>query len=443
MTILHPLRALFATVLVLLAIATPATALDIREVKTPKGITIWLVEDHAIPLIVMDFRFFGGESHEPEDKQGLATFLSVMLDEGAGDMPSQVFQRRVEELAMKLSFSSSLDYFSGSFKTLTRNREASFALLKLALTRPRFDADAVERMRRQLIATLKRKRQQPDHIAFQAFKKALFGDHPYARSGYGALASLRAITAGDLRDLHRRLFARNKLLVTMAGDIDAATAARLVDATFGELPAKSGIREIDKPVFPQRPVTRIIKRPIPQTLIFMGHEAPVRADPDFIAAELVRYILGGGNLSRLNTELREKRGLTYSTYAALHALRKTGVFLAHASTVNGKAGETLKLMRQTLARLAEEGPTEKELREAKTYIINSYYLGFGSLSGIASNLLGIRGYNLGIDYLKRRKRLIEAVTIEDTRRVARRLIRLEKMITILTGQPQGVAAPQR
>jgi zinc protease len=441
------LRRLLAalSVLAVLLLAPAAGAMEIQEVRGPRsGITAWLVEDHAVPIIAMNFSFYGGAAHDPEDRQGLAAFLAAMLDEGAGDMKSAEFQRRMEDLAMQMSFSAGMEHFTGSFRTITRNRDAAFRLLALALQRPRFDPVPLERIRRQLIIALRNSEERPQRQAFKAFKKILFGNHPYARSTKGTEAGLRAVTADDLRRLHARLFARDKLLVTVAGDIDAATLSALLDETFAPLPARSGMPEIPAPVIPKKPETQIIDRPVPQTQILMGHEGPRRDDPDFIAAYVVNHVLGNGAASRLNREVRERRGLAYSVYSALFAWRKAGVFFAHAGTSNARAAETLRIMKAEIARMAKEGPTPEELEEAKLYLTGSYPLRFDSTTKIASALLAIRRDGLGIDYVNRRNDLIRAVTVEKAREVARRLYHPDRLRVILLGQPEGLKqAPQR
>jgi zinc protease len=362
-----------------------------------------------------------------------------MLDEGAGEMTSQAFQAREEALAMRMSFSAGQDWFSGSFKTLTKNRDASFAMLKLALNAPRFDAKPLERVRRQLLVSIRSKSQNPDHIAYKAFKKLLFGDHPYARDADGSEAGVKAVTADDLRALRKKLFARSGLLVTVSGDIDAKTLSRLLDDVFGGLAEKSAMPETPAPVITDKAETKIISRPIPQTIIFTGGKGLLRSDPDFIPAYIANFILGGGGFgSRLTEEVREKRGLTYSVYSAMFSYRKAGVFFANAGTRNEKAAEALKIIHQQIARMAAEGPTEKELEEAKTYLIGSYPLRYDSNVKIAANLLAIRRDNLGIDYIRKRTAMIRAVTLEQVKKAARRILRADAMKTVLLGQPVGV-----
>ncbi len=431
-----PPRAVLAVLAVLL-LALPARALEIQEVKTRNGITAWLVEDHTVPIIAMNFAFRGGSAADPEGRRGLANFLSAMLDEGAGELDSQAFQSRMEELAFSMSFSAGQDWFRGSFRTLARNRDESFRLLGLALNRPRFDTVPLQRIRRQLVVALRNEMQDPDQLAWRAFKRALFGDHPYARDPSGTEEDLKRIGADDLRALHGRLFARDGLIIAVSGAIDAETLKRLLEQTFGGLPATSGMPRTSPPNIENGGSRKVIERGIPQTIIYAGHEGLLRSDPDFITAYVVNHILGGGGFgSRLNEVVRERNGLAYSVYSALFAYRRAGGFFAYASTRNEEAARALNLMKREISRMAEEGPTEKELREAKLYLTGSYPLRFDSNTKIAAMLLAIQRDGLGIDYVKRRNDLIRAVSLEDARRVAKRLLRPEALKTVLLGQPQ-------
>ncbi len=414
--------------------------MHIQKVRAPRaGITAWLVEDHTVPLIAMRFAFRGGAAFEPADKQGVSIFLASMLDEGAGDLKSAEFQRRMEDLAMRMSFSGGMEFFTGSFTTLTRNRDAAFRLLALAVQKPRFDGDAVERIRKQLIMALRDRSEKPDHQAFMAFKKALFGNHPYARDTDGTESGIKAITVEDLRTWHRRVFTRDHLIVTVAGDIDAKTLARLLDETFAPLPARSDLGEVPAPSIPKEGFTKVIRRPIPQTLIYVGHNGFLRNDPDFIPAYVVNHILGNGALSRLNGAVRERRGLAYVVYSALFAWKKAGIFFAYAGTRNAKAGEALAIIKAEITRMARQGPTKKELEDAKLYLTGSFPLRFDSTTKIAGMLMAFRKQGLGIDYVNRRNALIRAVTIDEARRVARRLLQPEALKAVLLGDPKGLS----
>ena len=443
MMVAFGMRRFLLAVLLVLALPLAANALEVREVKTPKGITVWFAEDHTVPIVAMNYAFAGGAAGDPADKQGLANFLSAMLDEGAGDLASEAFQERMEELAFSMSHSAGREWFNGSFRSLSRNLDESVKLLALAINRPRFDQQPLERIRKQLLVSLRKKAEDPEELAWRAFRRMLFGNHPFGRDRDGTEAGIRAITADDLRALHKRLFSREGLLVVVAGDISEQRMIRMVDAVFGDLPEKSGMPRIDKPVMPRQARQKIIRKPVAQSIVLMGGDSLLRSDPDFIPAYVVNHILGGGGFgSRLMEEVREKRGLAYSVYSAMFAYRKAGMFFAYAGTRNDKALLARDIMLANIRRVAKEGVTGRELEEAKDYLIGSWLLRFDSTTKIASVLLGLRQQDLGIDYLQKRNGLMRAVTLEDAKRAARRMLHPERMQVVVFGNPPQPAAAE-
>src|SRR2546423_1064710 len=234
--------ALFAALLAFAALLfsmNKAEAMKIQVVKSPGGITAWLVEEHAVPLIAMRFAFEGGSVQAPLGKDGVAHFLAGMLDEGAGDLDAKTFQERMEAIAMRMSFDDARDAFYGSLETLSENRDQAVALLALALSKPRFDVDAVERVRGQLLAALAYAARDPDRVASEQWAAMAFAGHPYGRPANGTPASIQKMTRDDLMDYWSRTFAKNILRVVVVGDIDAATLAGVLDTVFGQLPAKA------------------------------------------------------------------------------------------------------------------------------------------------------------------------------------------------------------
>jgi zinc protease len=436
---------LAAALLAAVSVHTPARAdIDIQSVISPGGITAWLVEDSTIPLIAMNFSFAGGAAVDPEDKVGLANFLSGMLDEGAGDLDSEAFQLRLDELSIRMSFRAERDHFRGSLQTLSQTRDEAFDLLKLALSAPRFEAGPLERIRRQILLGIRQDEEDPGEIANRTWMSTLFGDHPYGRPTTGTADTVSAIQADDLEDLRRRLFARQRLHIAVVGDIDAETLKRLLDDTFGGLPGEADIPEVPEATPVKGPVVEVIERNIPQSVIRFGHHGIKRDDPDFIPAFIVNSILGGGGFgSRLMQEVREKRGLVYSVFSTLQPMQRAGLVFGGAATMNERAAETIAVVHEELKRMAAEGPTGTELEEAQTYLTGSYPLNFDSNSKIANQLLAIQQDNLGIDYVNRRNELVSSVTLADVRRVAQRLIDAEALIFTVVGQPQGVASTAR
>ncbi|MGF7162345.1 zinc protease [Rhodoligotrophos appendicifer] len=423
--------------------ATPADAVEIQEVTSPGGITAWLVQDKTVPMIAMEFAFQGGSAVDPKDRQGLANFLSTMLDEGAGDLDSQAFQKALETSAVKLSFDADQDNFSGSLKTLAANRDEAFRLLKLALNAPRFDAAPIERMRAQLLVSLQNRAKDPEHIASSNWMKLAFGDHPYANNSDGTIEGITAVQAEDLRSLKDKLFTRAGLKVAVVGDIDAEALGTALDSIFGALPDDTRLPEVAEVKVEQGPTIKVIDYDIPQSVIQFGAQGLKRNDPEFIPTYVMNYILGGGGFgSRLVEEVREKRGLSYSVYSYLWPLKHAGLMVGGAATRNDRAAETVKIIEAEVKRMADQGPTEQELADTKTYLTGSYALRFDSNSKIANELLGIQLENLGIDYINKRNEMVEAVSIEDVREAAKRLLGPGKLLFTLVGKPTNVAGTE-
>lgn len=427
----------------ILCVLPAAAAVDVQRVVSPGGIEAWLVEDHTTPVISVSIAFRGGAALDPPGKEGLAEMVSTLLDEGAGDLDSTAFQQRIADLALDYGFDANRDSFNGSMRTLTEHRDAAFELLGLSLSAPRFDSDAVERMRAQLLARLARDANDPGNIARRVWWSTVFPDHPYGRPTEGTPESLRAITIDDLRGFVGRRFGLDNLEIGVVGDIDAATLGPLLDKTFGKLPRSVEPYELPEAVFRSPGAVVVVERDVPQSVVLFGHDAVKRDDPDFYAAAVLNYILGGGGFSsRLMTEVREKRGLAYSVATYLSTLDFAGLIVGQVATQNARVAESLEIIRREWSRMREEGPTEQELADAKTYLIGSYPLRMTTTSSLADVLTAIQLEDLPIDYMEKRTAYFEAVTMDDVRRVARRLLHPDRLVAVVVGKPEGVTPTQ-
>jgi zinc protease len=416
----------------------PAQAMNIQKVVSQKGIVAWLVEDHTLPLLAMQFGFTGGCSQDPQGKEGLSYFVSGMLDEGAGDIKSQAFQEKLEDLAIQMSFDASRDAMTGGLKTLTKNKDEAFRLLHLALTEPRMDKDAVERVRGQIYSVIKAQAEDPNTVASNAWFARVFEGHPYGEQVKGSLETIAKITPDDLKSYTAKTFARSNLFVAVVGDITADDLRAALDSVFGELPEKANLKTIKDAPWRTDPRQTVIPRATPQTIVNFGLPGPKRQDPDFIPAYVLNYIVGGGGFaSKLMEEVREKRGLAYSVYTYLYPFDHAGVFLGSVATENSRVTESVDVIKKVLADVAENGPTAEELENAKRYLTGSYALRFSSSSAIAQIMLWIQIENLGIDYIDKRNSLIEAVTLDDVKRVAK-LIAPDELVMTVVGQPDGM-----
>jgi zinc protease len=419
--------------------AASARATTIERVVSPGGIEAWLVHERAVPLIAVEFAFAGGAVQDPPGKGGTAALTASLLDAGAGDLDSTAFTDRLERKAIQMNFSAQRDTIHGTLRTLTENRDDAFELLRLAVTVPRFDAKDVEISRAQILSLLRRETTSPTDIASQRWWETAFEGHPYGRPVNGTSETVSSISIADLKSYAHRVLARQNLKIAVVGDIDAETLKVLLDRTFGALPEKPELYSIAN-VAPRGLGRRIeVSLDVPQTVVDFGGPGIARQDPDFMAAYLINHILGGGSTdSRLYQEVREKRGLAYSVSDSLVWLDHAAVMLGGTATRADRAGETVDLIEKEIRHFAEDGPTAGELVEAKRYLNSAFVLNLDSSTKIAALLVQLELDGFGTDYFSRRTAMIEAVTLDDARRVAKRLLDKGLLVTVV-GKPQGFA----
>lgn len=423
-----------------LSTANTLQAMDIRKVVSDKGIVAWFVPDKSVPLVAMSFAFRNaGSATDPDGKEGLAEMTSGLLDEGAGELKSQAFQRAVEDIAAQIGFSAGRDTFTGQLRTLTAEREKAFDLLRLALNAPRFDAVPVKRIQSQMLASLRRQARNPRQISGRLWSETVFPDHPYSKPSNGTEETVAALTADDLNSFVRDRFSRDRLVIGVVGDISEEELKQRLDSVFGDLPATGRKFAIPETTPAGSGKTLIIRKQIPQSMMILGHAGIKRDDPDWYAALLVTRIFGGGGLSsRLYEEIREKRGLAYSVYAYLSPMEHSALIAGGVATQNARAAESLSVIRAEWQRLSEGGITAKELDTAKTYMNGSFPLRLGSSRGIAGMLVGIQIADLGMDYIKKRPSLINSITLAEANRVAKRLYRASDLTVVIVGDPRGI-----
>ena len=430
------IRTVFAAVLLL---AAPARAeVPIQEVTSPGGITAWLVEDHNIPFTALEIQFKGGSSLEAPDKRGVVNLMTATLEEGAGTLDSKAFAEARDALAANISFDSGADSVGVSAKFLTENRDQVIDLLHDALVNPRFDQDAVDRVREQVLSNLRANEKDPGTIASERFDALAFGDHPYGSTGDGTIATVTALTRDDVLAAHKGALARDRVFVAAAGDITAEELGKLLDRLLGDLPA-TGAPQPGAAEWKLPPGGTVVDFPTPQSTVFFGELGIPRDDPDFFPAFVLNEVIGGGRFTaRLMTEVREKRGLTYGIGTYLVNMEHADMLLGQFSASNDKVAEAIKVVKDQWGKIVTEGVTPEELEATKTYLTGSYPLRFDGNGPIASILVGMQMDGMPIDYATTRNARIEAVTMEDIKRVAARLIRPEALQFVVVGQPEGM-----
>lgn len=434
-------RLLHALVAAVFLVPATAGAVDIKTVTTPLGIEAWLVQDKSAPALSLSFSFAGGTATDPAGQAGVTDLMATLLTDGAGPLSAQAFRQRQQDAAVAIGFSASLDRLGGTLRALTASRDEGFELLRLALAEPRFDAAMIDQRRAQTISSINQANQRPGSVAARTLMTTEFAGHPYAADPDGTPADLKAITQQNIRQRATAVLIRTDMIVAAVGDIDEANLVRLLDKTFGALPAGTPLALPPEWKPPVKARIVVVERPVPQSTALLALPGVPRDDPDWYAAVAMNHILGGGGqTSRLFTEVREKRGLAYGASSSLRVYKRADLLVISTASANERIAEALRIVRNELARLRTEGPTEQELADAKTYLTGALALSLDSSSAIAGLLHAMQVDNLTPDHLTKRAALIAAVKLDDVRRLARRVLRDDVMTTVVVGKPVGITA---
>lgn len=422
-----------------LALSLPAAAgVTIDAFKTEAGLTVWHVEENSIPFVALELRFRGGASLDPDGKRGVTNLMTALIEEGAGALDARGFAKARDGLAASFSYAVYDDTLTVSAKFLTENRTEALELLRLSLTEPRFDDDAIERVRAQVISGIRSDEKDPTSLAGKAFNQRLYGSHPYGSDRSGTVESVAALTRADIRAAFEAAVAQDRLYISVVGDISRAELGPALDKllaglpqTGAPLPAKAA------PVFDGSTV--VIPFETPQSVAMFGQPGIAFDHPDYFAAYLLSVVLGGGGFeSRLMQEVREKRGLTYGVYASLVGKDGADVWVGSVQSANNRIREAIAVIRAEWAHLAEKGVTAQELQDAKTYLTGAYPLRFDGNGPIANILVGMQMQGMGTDYIATRNDRVNAVTLEQINRVARERLKPELLSFTVVGQPEGL-----
>jgi len=426
----------------LTVIASAAQAANIQNIDLGKNAQVWFAEDHTVPIVAFNISLPAGSAYDPAGKAGLAAFAGAMMDEGAGNLDSKAFHEALAGKAINFSARAERDYLTISISTLKENAPEAMRLLQLALTRPRFESEALARVKTQLIQSLQQDQVEPARVSSRAFMRAFFGGHAYAHPVTGEIGSVSSISQADLKAFARTHWVSYGLKVAVAGDITAPALQKLLGQTFTpvsnrQAPAQPNVGRLGTPG------VHIVPLPVPQPTATFGLPGIMRSDPDFIPGYVANYILGGGGFSsRLTDEIRVKRGLTYGVSTSLSAMNKASVWVGSVATRADAIKQTVQVVKDTMKTFADEGPTQAELDDAKTYLTGSFPLAFASNGGTAAQLGTFQRQNLDIGYVARRNSLIQAVTLADVKRVSKRLFDPAKLTVVIGGSPAERGAPR-
>ena len=432
------IRIFLSALMIFSASHAARAAVEIQEVVSPGGITAWLVEEDSIPFTALEIRFRGGASLDEPGKRGATYLMTALIEEGAGDMDARAFAEAREALSATYEFDVFQDALSISARFLTENRDEAIDLLREALVNPRFDDDAIERVRAQIISGIRSDANDPNTIASTTFNQIAYGDHPYGSTREGTVESVSALTRDDIVTAHANVLALDRIYVGASGDITPEELGVLLDELLGDLPA-TGAPQAERVDLQLQGGMTVVPFDTPQSVVFFGHSGIRQEDPEFFAAFLANEIFGGsGRQSRLMEEVREKRGLTYGIGSYLVSRDHSEMVLGQGAAANERAADAIEVIKDEWAKIAANGVTEEELAEAKTYLTWAYPLRFDGNGPIASIMVGMQMGGLPIDYIATRNDRVNAVTLDEVRAVAEKIYRPEDLHFIVVGQPEGL-----
>lgn len=411
-------------------------ASNVQHFTGPGGLQVYFVESHANPMVDVRLVARGGTAFDPPGKGGVAMLTSWMFNEGGGDMDAETFQERLAFHGISLGASADRDTLSVHMITLTDQLDEAWSRLADAVLRPRFDAEDFARAVEEQRAGIIKDRERPDVQASLLLRRKLYPDHPYGRPVDGTLESLQRVTLDDLRRFHADAFHAPNTVLAVAGDMDLARLKALIQHHLSGLdPSPSPHPPIPK----AKPGTQghaHIRMDLPQTTLQLGRVGINRHDPDYYALHVMNQVLGGGGLSsHLNEEIREKRGLAYGVYSYFSPQEGNGPFIVSMKTKTASTQEALTLIHQEMQRMAKKGITARELQEVQRYLTGSFPLHLDGLGKLSGTWAVIGYYKRGLDYLDKWPARINAVTLEEIRRVAQRMLDLSRFYTVTVGKP--------
>ena len=433
-------RSFVGSALLLMLNSAVSASPDIQHWETSSGVRVYFVESHELPMVDLQLVFDAGSVRDPEGKRGLAQLTNSLLDQAAGGMNADDISFEFERLGAEISTRGAYDTASVSLRSLSDKDLLAPALdmLKIALTSPDFPEDVIERERNRILVGIQRKNQSPRTIASERFYEVIFKDHPYASPNEGTPESLSKLKRNDLVRFHSDFYVAKNAMITLVGDISLSQAESIAESVTGDLP--TGSAPIYFPEVQPAVEEKIIKvaHPSSQVHILVGQPGMKYGDPDYFSLYVGNHILGGGGLvSRLFEEVREKRGLSYGASSYFSPRRGLGPFQASISTREDQTQEALDVLKQTIKDFVDSGPKQAELTSAKKNITGGFPLRLDSNGKISGYLSVIGFYGLPLDYLETFNKNIESVTVNDIKDAFQRRLNLDKFVTVLVGPVQA------
>ena len=421
----------------LVIVSQPLLAgVNIQHWTTENGARVYFVAAPELPIVDVQIIFNAGAARD-QDKAGTAVLTNALLSEGAGDLTANQISERFDELGARFGSNAQRDMANLSLRSLSEEDVLTPALqtMSLVLSQPTFPKDAFERERKRMLVGIQQRKQSPGALADEAFYKAVFKTHPYAVMPSGYEDTVESLTAEDLKAFYQRYYVASNAVIAIVGNLDRAKAEQVAMALIGKLPKGAPAEKLPEVAAIPQQETINVEHPSAQTHILLGQPGMKRGDPDYFTLYVGNHMLGGsGLIARLSNEIREKRGLAYSSYSYFLPMREYGPFQVGLQTRTDQAEEALKVVHETLKAFIEKGPTEEELTASKKNITGGFPLRISSNKKILGYIGMIGFYGLPLDYLDTFNDKIEAVTAADIQDAFKRRVNPDKMVTVLVGK---------
>lgn len=425
-------------IVVLMVSFTANAAVKIEQWRTSTGAEVYFVENHDLPIVDVSVNFAAGSARDPADKSGLAGVTRYMMTLGAAGMSDEAIANKMADVGAILGGSFDADRASLKLRTLSSEREKTqaFTVFRQVLQKPDFSETVLSREKARIIAGLQESATQPESISNKAFMAALYQDHPYSLDESGEVATVNKLTRDDLQGFYQQYYGAKNAVVAIIGDLTREQADVLAEDLTAGLPKGASAGTIPVVAMPTQAKEQRIAHPASQSHILLGYPGIKRGDPDLFPLYVGNYILGGGGfVSRLTEEVREKRGLVYSVYSYFMPMAEAGPFQIGLQTKKEQAEDALKLVKETLHNFLSKGVTEAELKAAKANIIGGFPMRIDSNSKILDYLSVIGFYKLPLNYLDEYNNNVEKVTAAQIKDAFNRRLKPENFVTVIVGDP--------
>ena len=417
---------------------TVQAGVKIQQWQTASGSEVYFVENHDLPIVDISVNFAAGSARDSAEKSGVAGVTRYLMTLGAAGMSDEKIANKMADIGAILGGSFDADRAGFKLRTLSSEREKSQALevFTKVLQQPDFPADVLEREKARIISGLQESATQPESISNKEFMKALYGNHPYSLDESGEEGTVAKITRDDLQDFYKQHYGAKGAVIAMIGDLTREQAGAIAESLSAGLPKSAALNPIPAVTLPTKALEKRIAHPASQSHILLGYPGIKRGDPDLFPLYVGNYVLGGGGfVSRLTEEVREKRGLVYSVYSYFMPMAEPGPFQLGLQTKKDQAEDALKLVKETLDNFIKNGITEAELKAAKANIIGGFPMRIDSNSKILEYLAVIGFYKLPLNYLDEYNSNVEKVTVAQIKDAFSRRLKTENFVTIIVGDP--------